>query len=149
MVDFLHNWDELRKAFFEADNSEEDPQKRQQFEDVRATLQYGYPKIESSAIVTRYAYADHIRGIMIRNYDVIGNFLLKSPFAGREWFRSGYARREFEEQWDTGRTILVQSIGFFDCYRQSTTHLLYWILHLVPKPKKKEKNQLSHVSEKH
>jgi len=132
LVDFLHNWDKLNNAFIGAANTRS-PEDVGKFEDIRAGLQYSYPKIALAVkMSSQYSYMDHIRGIAIHNYDVIGNLLVKSPFTGMEWFNVSFINREFKEQWDIGRHILISTIGSFDCVRQSTMHQLYWVLHFVP-----------------
>jgi len=139
LFDFLKDWDKLGNAFNRAINSHnEDLPAIKEFEDTRTLLLYRYPKISSAAKLTSYDYIDRFQGVVVKNYDVIGNHLAKSPFTRMEWFNMGYASKDFNEGWDSGRTVLVATIGYFDCYRQGTLHIIYWDLHLVPFPKKKE-----------
>ena len=103
-----------------------------EFEDTRTLLQYEYPKVNSATRLQRYSLIDRAQGVKFNNYDVIGNLLVKSPFNRMEWFNVSFVQKDFKEQWDVGRTILVSTIGNFDCYRNGKTHLLYWVLRLVP-----------------
>ena len=95
----------------------------------------------------RYDYVDRFHGIAIRNYDVIGNLILKSPFTRMQWFNVEFMYRDFKEDWDVGRTILVSTIGYFDKYRLSLIHRLYWVLRLVPFPKTEKQNSTGKASE--
>lgn len=135
LMEFLHNWDELINDFTHAENarySDSTGEAIKKFEDTRAMLQYNYPKIALAVkISSRYSYVDRIQGISVQDFDVIGNLLLKSPFIG-EWSSSSYADREFRKRWDTGRHILVTTIGSLDVFRQSKIHQFYWIVHFVP-----------------
>ena len=137
LVDFLKNWDKLYHTFIKVVDSRGQTSTKE-FEDTRAGLLYSYPKI-STVKVTKYAYVDRILGIYERDYDVIGNLLMKSPFTRMEWFNIDYIRKDFKEQWDVGRTILIRTIGYFDKCRLGLIHQLYWMLHLVPFPKEKGK----------
>lgn len=136
LILFLKSWDELSSLFVGVmGSSQEDTKLLQRFEDTRAQLQYDYPKIASAVGMTKYSYVDSIRGISVQNYDVIGNLLAKSPFTGMQWFQREYVHRDFKESWDIGRTVLVYTIGFFDKFRKSAVHELFWVLRLVPMPK--------------
>jgi len=139
---FLKSWDEFNNLFVEVSSSRlEDTKLLQKFEDTRTGLQYTYPKIASAVGITKYHHVDHIRGISVQNYDVIGNLLVKSPFTGMKWFNREYVYQEFKGSWDTGRTILVYTIGYFDEFRKSAVHQLFWLLRLVPMPKKINQNK--------
>jgi len=59
-----------------------------------------------------------------------------------KWFNVRFMYDDFKRDWDIGRTIIVSTIGYFDKYRESLTHLLYWNLRLVPYPKIAKKIKL-------
>lgn len=137
LIDFLRNWDKLHDALDEAVKSRKNKAIKK-FEDIRTQLQYDYvsQEVTSAVKVMKYERIDRVLGVHIRNYDVIGNLLAESPFIKmREWFNVNFVYRDFTRDWDIGRTILVGSIGYFDKYRKSVTHQLYWILRLIPFPK--------------
>jgi len=131
LVEFLQKWNELNEAFDEAITSR-NQEAIARFESHRAWLLYTYPKVSSATKITRYSYIDRIQGITVHNYDIIGNLIAKCPFIGIQWFNVDFASRDFKRQWDMGRTVLISTIGYFDCYRNSLMHKIYRIFHLVP-----------------
>lgn len=140
LISFLRDWDKLREAMDNAVQSQ--TQKAvNEFEGIRTKLQYDYTAQEVSSAVKpmKYERIDRFLGVRIRNYDVIGNLLVESPFIKmRDWLNVKYMYRDFIRDWDIGRTILVSMIGYVDKHRKSITHQLYWILRLVPSSKTEE-----------
>ncbi len=128
---FLRDWDALREAFHKAVQNRSDVDLNE-FEAIRTRLLFNYPKISSIASTMRYEIIDRVRGVHLRNYDVIGNLLAQSPFSGTQWFQIGYKSREFVEAWDRGRTILVAILVRLDIQWNSVWHRLLQIIRLVP-----------------
>lgn len=140
--DFLAQWDKLHEALIEAIDSRRE-KAIAKFENIRTRLQYDYTahKVASAVKVMRYARVDRVQGVVIRNYDVIGNLIAESPFIRmREWYNVNYMYRNFNRDWDIGRTILVSTFGYFDKYRLSLIHRLYYALRFVPFPEIEKQN---------
>jgi len=97
LIDFLRNWDNLKNAMDKAIQSQ-NQQAIKEFEDIRTKLQYDYvaQDIISVVKVMKYERIDLILGVHIRNYDVIGNLLMESPFVKiRNWLGADYIYRVF------------------------------------------------------
>ena len=134
LFDFLKEWDKLHSALIKAVESRKDSEINE-FENLRAQLQYDFVanEVTSAVKVMKYDRIEPMLGLHIKNYDVIGNLLAESPFIKmREWFNVNYMYNDFKKDWDSGRTILVSSIGYFDKHRKNITHRLYLRLHLLP-----------------
>lgn len=132
LYNFLLNWDKLGSAFQNTMSTDSDDD-RNAFEKIRAELLYNYPKITSITSTMRYEIVDRIIGVHIRNYDVIGNLLATSPFIGLQWFQKDIVSREFMENWDRGRAILVSLIGHLNIQRNKIRHRLLQIFRFVPR----------------
>lgn len=134
---FITNWIKLNNSFHESLNAFRQAnydEKIDEFEELRMRLLYDYPKVSSPIRrFQRYYYVDRIRGIIDRNYDVIGNLLVRCPFTKLDSFNKERKAEEFLDSWDTGRTLLVYAIGVLDETRQGFMHSVYWKLKLIPR----------------
>jgi len=145
LADFLENWYKLRDTMHEAFQSR-NQQAINEFEKVRIQLQYDYTSkdVASAVKIIKSGHVDPILGIIIRNYDVIGNLLMNSPFTDMQYgLFTDIIYKDFIKNWDAGKSIIVVVIGHFDKFRKTLTHKLYWILRLVPFPKLKETQNIS------
>ena len=111
LADYIERYVQLINCYNKASSSLLDRDIKE-FDGIRIELLYSYPKIASAARITRMSYVDNLRGISVQNYDVIGNFLAKSPFV-HDRLQMSYQKSDFEAEWDKGRTVLLSSLGFF------------------------------------
>ncbi|MGD9130256.1 MAG: hypothetical protein PVH73_01620 [Candidatus Bathyarchaeota archaeon] len=132
---FTSQWMRLNEAFREAVNSYGQPnynKRVQEFEEVRLRLVYEYPRI-NSLLRGRFGFIDNIRGVIVRDYDVIANLLMVCPFNNLDPMNRRFIVRDFNQSWDTGRTALVNTLGAFNETRVEFIHQVYWRLRLVPR----------------
>lgn len=139
LFSYLKKWDDLNNACVLAIDERLNAQKIGDFETIRATLLYDYPKIKQAVKTQSYSRIDRMYRVAIHDYDVIGNLLATSPFTRMQYYNAEYEYRDFKENWDIGRTILISAIGLFDTIRINTLHSIYINLHLVPVPKELKK----------